>query len=463
MRRKTASLSYYLGERAIVVGSGLGGLSAARALSDRFRQVVILDRDELPDDATPRPGVPQGKHPHALLSGGLKALEQLFPGFASKLSQAGAMPIDRGFDILYEIAGQDPWPRIKFDRPTYAMSRPLIELTVRRQVKRLTNVKVESGCRVLKIIGESNTGAATGICYRTPDGNVETLQSDLIIDASGNGSLTLEFLKASGRRLPEETSIGVNMRYASALFDHADIKDNYKIAYTLPDAPEESRGGLILPAENGTYQIVLIGRGEDIPPINESEFRRYARDLPTPTVYNAIKNARGLTEITPYSFSESRWRHFAQVSDFPGGLLPIGDAICRFNPVYGQGMSVAAREASLLFELIGRFNSDLLSTLAHDFLTKAEDLIADPWAMSAIPDFIYPETTGVRPKDLGERLNFQKGLGRLAARDAAVFELLMDVRNLLKPFNVLDDPSIVGRIENEVASGLSLSSAAQLA
>ena len=126
-------------------------------------------------------------------------------------------------------------------------------------------------------------------------------------------------------------------------------------------------------------------------------------------------------------------------------------------------MSVAAREASLLFDLLGRSDSDLLSTLAPVFLTKAENLIADPWAMSAVPDFIYPETSGVRPKNLEERLNFQKGLGRLASRDAAVFELLMDVRNLLKPLNVLDDPSIVGRIENEVASELSLSSAPQVA
>ena len=458
MRRETAC--YYLGERAIVVGGGLGGLSAARALSDRFRQIVILDRDELPDDATPRSGVPQGKHPHGLLGGGLKALEQLFPGFGNELRRAGAVPINPGFDMLYEFPGQDPWPRIKFDWPTYAMSRPLIELTLRRQVQRLTNVKVQSQCRVLNIIGESNTGAATGICYRTPDGNVETLQSDLIIDASGNGSLTLEFLQASGRSLPEETSIGVNMRYASALFDHADIRDNYKFAYTLPNAPEESRGGLLAPAENGGYQLALIGRGEDIPPISESEFRKYARDLWTPTIYNAIKNAKRLTEIRPYSFAESRWRHFAQVSEFPRGLLPIGDAICRFNPVHGQGMSVAAREASLLFDLVGRFNGDLLSTLAHDFLTKAENLIADPWAMSAIPDFIYPETTGARPKNLEERLNFQKGLSRLAARDAAVFELLIDVRNLLKPLGELDNPSISSRIENEVVSELSLSSAA---
>jgi len=152
MRRETVSKSNYLGERAIVVGGGLAGLSAARALSDRFRQVVILDRDELPDSATPRPGVPQGKHPHALLGGGLKALEQLFPGFGNELGRAGAVPINRGFDMLYEIPGQDAWPRIKFGWPTYAMSRPLIELTLRRQVERLTNVKVQGRCRVLNII-----------------------------------------------------------------------------------------------------------------------------------------------------------------------------------------------------------------------------------------------------------------------------------------------------------------------
>ena len=463
MRRATGSKSYYLGNRAIVVGSGLAGLSAARALSDRFRQVVILDRDELPVDATPRSGVPQGKHPHILLRGGLEALEQLFPGFGSKLSEAGAVSIDRGFDILYEIEGQDPWPRIKLDRPTSSMSRPLIELTLRRQVERLTNVEVRGGCRVLNIIGESDTGAATDVRYQAPDGKVETLQADLIIDASGNGSLTLQFLKASGRRLPEETSIGVNMRYASALFDQADIQDNYKIVFTLPDAPAENRGGLIMPAENGTYQVVLIGRGEDIPSTNESEFRRYARGLRTPTVYNAIKHARRLTEIAPYSFNESRRRHFAQVSDFPRGLLPIGDAICRFNPVYGQGMSVAAREAGLLFDLLGRSDGDLLSKLASDFLPKAENLIADPWAMSAVPDFIYPDTTGVRPKNLEELLNFQKGLGQLAGRDAAVFELLMDVRNLLRPLDLLDDPSLVRRVESEVAAELSPTSAAQAA
>jgi 2-polyprenyl-6-methoxyphenol hydroxylase-like FAD-dependent oxidoreductase len=460
MRREAASKSDYLGERAIVVGGGIAGLSAARAVSDRFREVVILDRDELPDGVIPRPGVPQGKHPHGLLAGGLKALEKLFPGFGNELGQAGAVPIDRGFDILFEVPGQHPWPRIKIHHPTYSLTRPLLELTLRNQVARLTNVKVRGGCRVLNIIAEPGTGAATDICFRTSQGKLETLHADLIIDASGNGSLTLEFLKATGRRLPEETSIGVNMHYASALVEHVEIEDNYKSAYTLPDAPEDSRGGLLMPAENGTYQLVLIGRGEHVPPIKENEFRSFARMLRTPTIYNAIRNAKLLTGITPASFNQSKWRHFAQVTDFPRGLLPIGDAICRFNPVYGQGMSTAARQVSLLSDLLGKSTGDSLSTLAPDFLTETEDIIADPWAMSAIPDFIYPDTVGTRPKDLEKILNFQKGLSRLAARDTDVFALLTDVRNLLKPLKALDDPSIVSKVENELNSELSLSSAA---
>ena len=180
----------------------------------------------------------------------------------------------------------------------------------------------------------------------------------------------------------------------------------------------------------------------------------------TPSIYNAIKNAKFLTGINPATFSHSKWRHFAQVSDFPRGLLPIGDAICRFNPVYGQGMSTAARQASLLFELLGRSTRNSLSTLASDFLTKTEDIIADPWAMSAIPDFIYPDTTGLRPKNLEEILNFQKGLGQLAARDTDVFEKIIDVRHFLKPLSVLDDPSIKSKVEKELASELSVSSAA---
>jgi hypothetical protein len=140
------------------------------------------------------------------------------------------------------------------------------------------------------------------------DGSRERLKSDLIVDASGNGSLTLEFMKSIGTRLPEETMIGVDIRYASALFERSYITDDYKTVSSLPSARGRTRGGLIIPAENNSNQVVLSGRGKDIPPIDGNEFLSYAGQLQTSTIYNAIKNAKRLTEITPFSFPESRWR-----------------------------------------------------------------------------------------------------------------------------------------------------------
>jgi 2-polyprenyl-6-methoxyphenol hydroxylase-like FAD-dependent oxidoreductase len=451
MKQEVAAKNSYLGKRAIVVGAGLGGLSAARVLSDYFDEVMILDRDELPDDAIPRPGVPQGKHAHLLLAGGLKALENLFPGLGNELMRAGAESIDPGFDSLIEVSGRDVWPKIKFGWSTYSMTRPLIERVLRRQVERRANIKVRGGRRVLNIISESKVHAATGIHCQMAEGSLETLKSDLIVDASGNGSLTVEFLKSTGRRPPEETSIGVNIRYASALFERSHIWDDYKIVSSLPSAREETRGGVIVAAENNSNQVVLVGRGKDIPPTDGNEFLSYARQLRTLTVYNAIKDAKRLTNITPFSFPESRWRHFARVPDFPRGLLPMGDAICRFNPVYGQGMTVASQEANMLSDLLQTSEGDSLATLAPTFLTKAETLIAHPWAMSAIPDFIYPETIGERPEDLEDRLNFQSALDRLAVHDVEIYELLIEIMHLLKPRTLLEDPSFIRRVEEEMA------------
>jgi 2-polyprenyl-6-methoxyphenol hydroxylase-like FAD-dependent oxidoreductase len=452
MKREGTSKNSYFGKRAIVVGAGLAGLSAAGVLSDYFDEVMILDRDELPYTAIPRPGVPQGKHPHGLQGGGLKALEKIFPGLGNKLMRAGAEPINPGFDVLVEVPGRDVWPKIKFGWSTYALSRPLLERIVRRQVERMENIEVCSGCRVLNIVSEPNVQAATGIQVQMTDGSLETLKSDFIVDASGNGSLSVEFLKSIGRRPAEETSIGVNTRYASAFFERSHIWKDYKLVTSLPNAREQSRGGLILPAENNSNQVVLSGRGKDIPPIDGNEFLTYARQLRTPTIYDAIKNAKRLTDIEPFSFPESRWRHFAKVPDFPRGLLPIGDAICRFNPVYGQGITVAAKEANILSDLLKTLNGDSLSTLAPTFLTKAETLIAHPWAMSAIPDFIYPETIGIRPPDLEDRINFMRALDRLAVHDSEIYKLLIEIRHLLKPLSLLDDHSIVRRVKEEMAN-----------
>jgi 2-polyprenyl-6-methoxyphenol hydroxylase-like FAD-dependent oxidoreductase len=210
----------------------------------------------------------------------------------------------------------------------------------------------------------------------------------------------------------------------------------------------------LLPVENNCYQLLLIGRGNDAPPVDGDEFLAYAQKLSTPTVHNAMKGAKRLSDVARYGFPESKWRHFAQLDSFPQALLPIGDAICCLNPVYGQGITVAVQEANALGRLLREQGDEVepLATLRRTFLAEAESLIKAPWAISAIPDFIYPQTRGERPEDLEARLRFQGALTRISANDADVYELVTEVRNLLKPLSVLDEPDLVSKVEAEMAA-----------
>jgi 2-polyprenyl-6-methoxyphenol hydroxylase-like FAD-dependent oxidoreductase len=454
MRTEASKKSFHVGRQAIVIGGGISGLAAASALADHFEEVVVLERDEFPAGATPRPGVPQGKQAHGLLGGAIKALEELFPNFARDLVQAGALQVNPGDEVLLEIPGMGHFPLRKWDWFIYALSRPLIELTMRRRVEQLGNVSLRGGCRVLEIVGTSDGSLVTGVRCDTGS-REETISADLVVDASRHGGLTLSFLKSSGLRPPKEATIGVDIRYATALYSLRDgALGEFKAVVTFPKPPQGVHSAYLLPVENNCYQLLLIGRGDDAPPEDGDEFLAYAQKLSTPTVHNAMKGAKRLGEISRYGFPESKWRHFAQLDSFPQGLLPIGDAICCLNPVYGQGITVAVQEANALRRLLSAHagQANPLATLGRAFLAEAETIIEGPWSISAIPDFIYPQTRGERPENLEDRLNFQGALTRISTHDADVYELLTEVRHLLKPLSVLNEPELVRRVEAEMAA-----------
>jgi 2-polyprenyl-6-methoxyphenol hydroxylase-like FAD-dependent oxidoreductase len=444
----------HIGKQAIVIGAGISGLAAARALADHFDRVVVLESDQLPDLATPRPGVPQGKQAHGLLGGAIEALEEMFPDFVQDLARAGAVPINPGFEILQEMPGMDPFPLGKWDWCIYALTRPLIEQTLRRRVERHNNISLRRGCRVLGILGTSHGSFATAVRVETTSGT-EILPADLVVDASRHGGLTTSFLQAAGLPTPEETTIGVDIRYGTALYALPDdALGQFKAIVTFAKAPEGVHSAYLLPVKNNSYQLLLVGRGDDAPPADGDEFLAYTRKLATDSVHNAMKGAKRLNEVARFGFPESRWRHFAQLDRFPQNLFPIGDAICLLNPIYGQGITVAVQEANILRRLLSANAAEghPPAMLARQFLTKAEALLKEPWAMSAVPDFIYPRTRGERPADLEQRLNSQFALTRLATQDPAVWELMSEVRHLLKPLAALEEPGLVRRLEAEMAT-----------
>jgi 2-polyprenyl-6-methoxyphenol hydroxylase-like FAD-dependent oxidoreductase len=444
-----------IGREAVVVGAGMAGLPAARALADYFEHVVVLERDTLPPDASPRIGTPQARHTHGLLGGGQRALGDLFPGFEQALAQAGAVPLRVGLDVRLERPGFDPFPLRDLGWIGYAMSRPLIELTARQHVGRHPNITIHTHCRARELVPSRDGNAVSGIRFENRDGRSETLATDLVVEASGRGNLTLGFLESIGRPLPEETAIGVDITYATAVFAIPDdVPFDWAGVMTFDSPAGGGLGGIMLPLERNRWIATLVGRHGNKPPADREGFLDFAIQLRTSTIHDAIRRAEPLGEIARFGFQASVYRHFDRLENFPRGLLPFGDAICRFNPVYGQGMSVAAQEASLLHALMQKRlgEPDPLAGLAVAFFTEAATLIETPWALAAVPDLAHPRTEGHRPEDLQQRLEFGDGLNRLAAQDAAVHKLMFEVLHLLKPQSVLREPDLVERVKTLAAS-----------
>ena len=444
-----------LGSQAVVIGAGMGGLAAAAALADHFGQVTVLDRDSLPSTPSHRSGTPQSRHLHVLLSGGLQALCELLPGFEDDLIRAGAVPLRSGLDVRTERPGFDPFPLRDLSMRVYAISRPLLEFTVRERLLKMRNVEIRAMTRVTEIVPSSDGSRATGVRVIDEAGTAGLLAADLIIDASGRGAPTIALLLATGRQEPQATEIGVNVGYTTARYRTPPSQDRpWKAVLHLPEAPATSRGALLFPMEDDQWILALGGRGDEVPPGDEAGFLNSARLLRTPTIFDAVSGAERIGDLARYSFPKSVRRHFTRMPSFPGGLVPLGDAICVFNPLYGQGMSVAAQEAVVLRRLLVEDSeaAGVRPRIAADFFAEVESILETPWAMAALPDLVYPSTTGDRPSDFVQTLQFGAALTRLAAREPDVHKVTAEVANLLRPRSAYREPELMRRVLAEMTA-----------
>jgi 2-polyprenyl-6-methoxyphenol hydroxylase-like FAD-dependent oxidoreductase len=436
-----------IGQHAIVVGAGMGGLAAAKGLSSFFQNVSVLERDALPSAPVARSGTPQARQIHVLLRGGLEALSAFFPEFETELERAGAVRVRVGSQTQLELPDFDPFPRRDLGFDYLSMTRPLLEFVARRAVQRESNIALNPHCRVTVLLEAPGKDAVTGVRYEREDGQSHELEADLVVDASSRGALTLDLLDRVGLPRPEETEIGIDLRYATAMFEIPSPAPLDGRAVLLRPAAQSGRGGLLVPVENNCWQVNLTHMHGGTVPENVGDFITFARTLRTQTIYDAIKNAVPVGPIYRFGFPCSIRRRFEALEHFPDHLLPLGDAICRFNPAFGQGMSVAAQEAGALRRLVEArmSNTDPLKGLARPFFAAVQDFLAAPW-VTAESDFVFEKTRGQRPNDFRERMNFNSALLRLAAEDAAVHQIMSEVTHLVRPSSALRDPQIVDRV-----------------
>ena len=438
-----------MGQRAVVIGAGIAGMVAARALADYFEQVVVCERDILPAQASSRAGTPQDRHTHTLLCGGLRSLEQLYPGFGAALLEAGAVPIRIGQDVRVEMVDFEPcFPRRNLGLTTYSMSRPLVEHLVRERTFAVPNILLLRDCRVRELVAVSDGSIVTAIRYMDAARQPQTLQADLVVDASGRSSLSLALLSSLGIAAPDLSSVGAEILYATAVFAiPGDATDEWKGTLLVADSPSTSLSGALNPIEGGHWIATLWDRFGNRLPADVGGFIDHAKRLRTSTIYDAIKSARCESEVVRIGFRSSEWRHFERLPRIPDGLIILGDAVCRLNPTAGQGMSIAASQAQLLHTLLAERAQYAapLSQLPSEYFRRLRALLEAAWSMSAMPDLIFPTLQGQRPPNFQQIVAYAAAMNRLAAADPAVHKLAVEVQHLLQPIGVLNAPDIVSR------------------
>ena len=439
-----------LGERAVVVGAGIGGLATAGALAKYFERVDILERDRLTASVGSRSGTPQDRHPHGLLAGGLRALDQIFPGFERDLAAAGAVPVTFARDVQFERPDVGVLPKRDFGISVLCATRPLIELVLRRRAEAVANIMLRPASRVIGIVPAAGGAGVRGVQFVNGSGRFETLDADLVVDASGRGAPTLTLLDALCWDRPQMTEIGVDITYATAVVEiPPDATTEWKLVLTLPDPPDLALHAIMVPTEDGRWITAIADHSATAWIETWDAFLEASRSLITPTVHNALRYAHPPEGIRHYRFPVSTWKHFERLPRLPRGVLPVADAFCRFNPIHGQGMSSAAKQARLLQDVADRAAAepDPIAALQAGFMADVASVLETPWNMSTSADLAFPATRGERPEKFEEAQQFEAALFRAAVADPVVHRAMMDVAQLLQPYSWLQEPGIMRRIE----------------
>jgi len=432
----------HLGKHAIVIGASIGGLLAARALADYYDEVTVLERDVLPKTREPRKGVPQGRHAHGLLARGREILEQWFPGFTEEMIAQGALPgdlVDQGLWFNHGVYLSNVPSKLN----GLGISRPMLENEVRRRLLQIPNVRVREQCSALEPVSFGKPSRVTGIRVQNRASlDSETISADLVVDAAGRGTSSPGWLSKVGYSEPPEEQIKVNVNYMTRLYrrlpEHVQYALHGKVFAIIGACGPDWRFGALLGQEGDRWIVSLGGYlGEQVP-LTDSGFLEFARSLPKPEIFNVIKNAEPLSAPTPYHFSSNLRRRYERLSHFPEGFLVFGDALCSFNPIFGQGMTVACMESLALRNCL----EDGQQGLAKRFFRATSRLVDVPWQITVGSDLQNSKVEGNRTMQARFINWYIAKFFQAAQYDGVLATKFLEVANLMEQPAALMSPGI---------------------
>ncbi|MBM4824785.1 FAD-dependent monooxygenase [Streptomyces actuosus] len=421
--------------RAVVVGAGLAGMLAAAALSAAVDEVLVVERDDLPGGPEHRRGLPQGRHAHLLMPGGLDAMEELIPGGGVReaLLAAGAHEVALGSGMLaYTTEGwlrrwRDGGPRM------VTCSRALLDWVVRALVlQHCPGVRIERG-RVVELAGSGSRVTGVRAVLGAEDAApVTELAADLVVDAAGRGSRIVTWLESLGVHGIRERSIDVGLVNATRLYRTPEGAADFPLTVLQADpyGGRPGRSGMVLPIEGGRWMVSLAGTRGGEPPADAEGFLRYMLDLPHPIVGRLVSGAEPLGDVHVSRSTKNTRRYLERVRAWPEGLVVLGDAVATFNPAYGQGMAVAAIGAAGLRRELER-GGPAAPGLARRVQRRAGRVVEAAWASAVGQDVWFPEVRGGRP-GLADRLvtGYSRRLTGAAASSPGAARALWDVTSM---------------------------------
>jgi 2-polyprenyl-6-methoxyphenol hydroxylase-like FAD-dependent oxidoreductase len=436
-----------VGDAAVVVGASMAGLCAARVLAERFGQVLVLDRDTLPEGPQPRGRVPQGRHPHLLLVAGARLLEGWFPDLIAELEAGGAVDLDVCGDFLWhQGGGVARRPASMLHGP--AMSRPFLERTVRRRVEALPNVTVRDETAVTGMRIDRPTARITGV--RLADG--AEVPADLVVDATGRAARSLTWLADLGFSPPPVSVVEVDTRYVSRTYTrNTRAGQDWKAAAVI-DVPAAKRLAMALPMEGDRWIVSFGGLNGVSPPVQEDERLAWARSLPSPVIARVMETSEPLGPPVTHRFPANQRRHVERMRRFPLGWVPIGDAVCSFDPVYGQGMTSAALQAAALGRCLDHAGA-VDRAFTRRYFRAASRAVSTAWSIAVGGDFVYSGTAGHKPPGTDLLNRYMERVTIAAQHDDAVALRMNEVLVMVRPPAALTSPAFLVRVLRKARLG----------
>lgn len=429
-----------LGQRAIVIGGSIAGLLSAKVLSSHYEEVVILDKDELDTYPTNRKAVPQSNHIHIVLKAGENGLNTLFPGFSEEMLSLGSVGIDMTQDMV-SCSALGVSPKWDSGISLLSQSRALLEHGIyQRVVRECQNLTIKQKASVSGFRYDELNNKINGVTFKNQlTGGIETLSSDLLVDASGRAALSLRWFKDLGLSLPEVDELKVVVGYASCVVRLKDDHDRpWKGVECGGPIPNHKVAGMLMPIENGRHICSITSRFDDFPPVDEPGFFNYLSKFPHKFFGEALEGAEVVSPIQRMRYESSKFRRYDKVEGLPEGFLPIGDALCSVNPCYGQGMSSSVIQAVSLMRIMEHLaESDTPSNLANTFFANVIPSCERVWRNACLKDMRYERVEKSRDFVTGDELHHYQELEK-----ASIFNKKLRLQ-LLRLNHLLDSPEIL--------------------